>query len=60
MRIKLIPIGEHSYAVCVGEISYHAGREYPWLGSHGGVCQYFSTEDEAKYFASCGKTESGK
>lgn len=57
MNTELIKIGENTYAVCVGKVSYEAGREYPWLGQHGYVCRYFSTRWEATHFASTGKTE---
>lgn len=36
----------------LGEIEYHSGREYPWLGKQGCVCQFFKTRDEAIKFAS--------
>lgn len=53
----LIKLQENTYAVCVGKITYQAGRQYPWLGQHDGVGQYFATEREATHFAATGKTE---
>ncbi|UZV39725.1 hypothetical protein APT65_00122 [Trabzonvirus APT65] len=38
----------------LGEIEYHSGREYPWLGKQGCVCQFFETREEAIKFASGG------
>ncbi len=38
----------------LGEIEYHSGREYPWLGKQGCVCQFFETREEAIKFASEG------
>ncbi|WP_313824059.1 hypothetical protein [Leclercia sp.] len=57
MITELIKIGQNTYAVCVGKITYQPGRQYPWLGQHGGISQYFSTEREATHFAATGKTE---
>ena len=51
----LIKTGENQYAVAVGKIAYHAGREYPWLGQHGCLGQYFRTQAEAEHFAATGK-----
>lgn len=54
MTVEIIPVGDGSYAICVGRISYHAGRQYPWLGRHGNVVQFFETEEEATEFATTG------
>lgn len=54
----LIKTGENQYAVVVGKIEYHAGREYPWLGRHGCLGQYFRTQQQAEQFAATGKANS--
>lgn len=57
MITELIKLQENTYAVCVGKITYEAGRQYPWLGLHGCVGRYFATMQEAEHFAATGKTE---
>lgn len=51
----LIKTGENQYAVAVGKIEYHAGRQFPWLGMHGNVGSYFATQSEAIDYALTGK-----
>ena len=42
---------EVEYIIVVGKTRYEAGRQFPWVGQHGGVYQYFKTEAEAVEFA---------
>lgn len=39
----------------LGTVEYEAGREYPWLGCHGGVCSYFATKSQAVEYARTGE-----
>lgn len=56
--IELVPVSATRQQVrevnVLGYIEYQPGRQYPWLGCHGGVCQYFEYKSEAVQYASTG------
>lgn len=56
-NIKVIPESQTKSQVVIvlGTVEYQAGREYPWLGCHDGVCSYFATKPEAVEYARTGE-----
>lgn len=56
-NIKVIPESQTKSQVVIvlGTVEYEAGREYPWLGCHGGVCSYFATKSQAVEYARTGE-----
>ena len=56
-NIKVIPESQTKSQVIIvlGTVEYQPGREYPWLGCHGGVCSYFATKPEAVEYARTGE-----
>lgn len=52
--MESIQLEPTKWAIVIGYIEYHAGREYPWLGRHGCVVAYFATKNEATQFAITG------
>ena len=61
MSLKLQAVGPNKEELLevsvtvIGTIEYQAGRIYPWLGCHGGVCSYFATKSEAVEYARTGE-----
>lgn len=53
--MEKITITPTKWAVVVGYVEYHAGRQFPWMGRHGCTLSFFATEAEATQFAITGE-----
>ncbi|QGZ13430.1 hypothetical protein KLPPOU148_043 [Klebsiella phage vB_KpnM_15-38_KLPPOU148] len=39
----------------LGTVEYLPGRQFPYMGCHGCICQFFATKSEAVDFARTGR-----
>lgn len=53
--MEKITVSPNKWAVVIGYVEYHAGRQFPWMGRHGCVLSFFATEAEATQFALTGE-----